>query len=249
MNYIVFDLEFNQNYHCIISSDRNATLCPFEIIQVGAIKLDSNFITLGRFNRYVKPSIYPIISNIVTELTGITTDQLLQEVTFPDVFHDFINFIGDGESVFCIWGMTDMKVLFQNIEYHKMNKNDIPLHYINIQPYITTYLNLPPVKLLSLQSAVDLLNIIKTYDFHNAQNDAYYTSEILKTVYNPGIIPKRYDPNYVNVRPRQPRKIVDYERLLQQFEKMYDRQLSKEEQEIIVLAYKMGKTNQFIKER
>jgi hypothetical protein len=35
--------------------------------------------------------------------------------------------------------------------------------------------------------------------------------------------------------------------LIQQFEKMYDREMTKEEKSIIILAYKMGKTNQFLK--
>ena len=44
MNYIVFDLEFNQGYN-FEDEPKNIInpKCPFEIIQIGAVKLDDNF--------------------------------------------------------------------------------------------------------------------------------------------------------------------------------------------------------------
>ena len=43
MEYVVFDLEFNQGF----DKEHNKTVsnerCPFEILQIGAVKLDSNF--------------------------------------------------------------------------------------------------------------------------------------------------------------------------------------------------------------
>ncbi|MDW5298767.1 MAG: hypothetical protein SA378_01295 [Sedimentibacter sp.] len=100
---------------------------------------------------------------------------------------------------------------------------------------------------MRLQNAVELLNIPISYEFHNALFDAYYTSEILKKIHNLSILPKIYDPSYVKTRPRKRKRVIDIERLLQQFEKMYAREITEEEKEMIILAYKMGKTNQFIK--
>lgn len=248
MYYIVFDVEFNQDLPSLQISAENIRQSPYEIIQIGAVKLDQNLNNIATFNRYIKPSIYSQISTFVTELTGITTDQLKSEKPFTDVLYEFIQFIGEENAVFCTWGMSDMKELFRNIEFHSINKNKIPAIYINLQPHTSLYLHLPQEKLLNLQAAVETLEILKPYPFHNALNDAYYTAEILKIIHNPAIQPKRYDPSYVNIRPRQRKKVIDHDKLLHQFEKMYDRHLTKEEQDMVILAYKMGKTNQFLKE-
>ena len=49
MNYIIFDLEFNQDFDSIQVSLEEDVKHPFEIIQIGAIKLDSSFKFLGSF--------------------------------------------------------------------------------------------------------------------------------------------------------------------------------------------------------
>lgn len=250
MQYIVFDLEFNQDFSSYQSFNEKTSQYsqyPIEIIQIGAIKIDINHKTTSTFNRYIKPTLYSQISTIVTDLTGITTDQLLLEETFPEVFKDFINFIGEDNTVFCIWGTSDMKVLFKNVEYHKLDKKRLSVMYINLQPYVSTHFGLSQSKLLSLQTAVESLHIIKPYEFHNALYDAYYTAEIFKRISNPTIHPNQYDPIFINIRPRQPKKIIDFEKLLLQFEKMYSRELTKEEQDMIKISYLMGKTHQFIK--
>lgn len=68
-------------------------------------------------------------------------------------------------------------------------------------------------------------------------------------IYSPIIHPKIYDPSYVKPRqqPVHIKRIIDFEQLVAQFAKMYNRDMSPEEVEIIKLAYLMGKTHQFLK--
>lgn len=247
MYYIVFDLEFNQDLSSTQSVVKRKCQTPFEIIQVGAVKLDSDLNTVATFNRYIKPVIYSKVNPFITDLTGITTEQLLSEEPFPKVFNDYIAFIGQEDSVFCVWGMSDMKELFRNVEYHELDKTSLPDRYINLQPHLALHLGFSKTKLFNLQNAVESLKLLTPYTFHNALYDAYYTAEILKKINSPFLEAKKYDPHYKPVRPIQQKKIIDYEKLLQQFEKMYARELGKEEQDMIILAYKMGKTNQFLK--
>lgn len=247
MNYIVYDLEFNQDIPSFNNTIEITTKYPYEIIQIGAIKLDENYNTVDTFNRYVKPTIYSQISTFITELTGITTDQLLEEDTFPSIYHEFIEFIGGNDSVLCIWGMSDIKELFRNVEYYNQDKKLLPVMYINIQPYTSMHFNLPKQKLLKLQTAVEMLHIEMPYPFHNALHDAYYTAELYKKINHSSIQTLKYDLTNTRVRPKQYKRAVDFDMLLQQFEKMYARELSKEEQEMIKLAYNMGKTHQFLK--
>ena len=243
MHTIVFDLEFNQD-----PSDERFPKTLFEIIQIGAIKLDVDFNTLATFNRLIKPTLYRKITPLVTDLTGITMEQLQSEEDFPQVYQDFNAFIGGSDGILCSWGLSDIKALFRNVDYFDLDKEPLPRLFINLQPLVSKHLGLSSKKMLRLEYAVEALNIAKQYDFHHALHDAYYTAELLKKVYTPAIQPKTYDPTQKLQRPRAPRVVVDYEQLLQQIEKMYARKITLEEQGMIKLAYKMGRTQQFTKE-
>lgn len=247
MNYIVFDLEFNQNISSLQNFDIKGSRYPFEIIQIGAVKLDLEFNVIDSFNRYVRPSIYSSILPFITELTGITTEQLLAEKSFPEIYKEFVEFIDDPNSIFCIWGMSDIKELYKNVEYHALNLKFLPRMFINLQPYVSLHMKFSQKKLMRLQHVVEVLEIPILNEFHNALNDAYYTSRIFKKIYNSSIQPKIYDPSFINASPRQRKRVIDIDGLLQQFEKMYERELNEEEKGMIILAYKMGKTNQFLK--
>ncbi|WP_312043549.1 hypothetical protein [Anaerotignum sp.] len=60
MNYIVLDLEFNQSFP-FKTGETVAPVpeCPFEIIQIGAVKLNDSFQQIDTFNALIQPKIYP----------------------------------------------------------------------------------------------------------------------------------------------------------------------------------------------
>jgi len=251
MYYIIFDLEFNQDSTSLQVKPENYVLCPFEIIQIGAIKLDSEWNTIASFNRYVLPTIYTVVSPFITELTGITTEQLKDKEKFPNVYNAFCEFIGgDADTVFCTWGKADIRELFRNAAYHKLKQQLLPKQYINLQPYASLHFKLSHKQLLKLQSTVEALEIPLTRPFHDALHDAYYTAEIMKKIYHFNMQPTLYDHNYseIKIRVKQLKRSIDFEGMLLQFEKMYSRALTKEEQGMVKLAYQMGKTNQFLKQ-
>jgi len=246
MNFIVFDLEFNQDFSSLQNFPAGEKP-PFEIIQIGAVKLDPDFHTLGTFDRYVKPTFYDKIDPFITQLTGISTEQLLKEETFPEVFEAFIEFIGGNDAVFCTWSMADIGGLFKNARHHQLDETLLPSLVIDLQPYVSAYLGLPRKNVVGLENAAAAMNIPIVHTFHNAFHDAGYTTEILKRIYQPSIQPIKYDPHYIPVRWREQKKEIDTEKLIQQFEKMYARSLNEEEISMILLAYKMGRTHQFLK--
>ena len=59
----VLDLEFNQAYDFGDDSSQAEPnpKCRFEIIQIGAVKVDDNFKVHDKFNIYIKPTLYPRI--------------------------------------------------------------------------------------------------------------------------------------------------------------------------------------------
>ncbi|MCR1973721.1 exonuclease domain-containing protein [Clostridium sporogenes] len=242
MNYIIFDLEFNQAYNSQIEIK-----CPFEIIQIGAIKLNENFATIDTFNALVKPEIYLDLNPFVKNLTNLTMDSLNKAKPFREVYKDFLKFLDKDKNIFCIWGMTDMKELFRNIVYYKLDTKSIPKEYINVQAYAGKYLNYPKSINVGLSNAVELFHITKNNDFHNAFNDAFYTAEVFKKIYSEKIKTKIYRTmnNTTTYRNKNTKTKIDTVGLFKQFEKMFNTKLTLQEQDMIKLAYMMGKTNQF----
>ena len=180
MNYIVFDLEFNQAFDFKTGSySKSNPECPFEIIQIGAVKLNSHFDTIGEFNCYIKPVIYKRLHPYVEKITGITQEIMENGINFNSAYEEFSTFVSK-DDILCSWGGDDVKALFRNIRYHKLSSSAMPDKYMNIQSFATTYLKYEPGKAIGLKNAVELLELQIESDFHNALNDAMYTAEMQK---------------------------------------------------------------------
>ncbi len=248
MEYIVFDLEFNQGFDRLLNKTVSNERCPFEIIQVGAIKLDSNFNIIDTFNSFVKPQIYKNIHPFVGKMTKIKYEDVQNAPTFVQVYKNFKKFISSADSIFCVWGGADLKELYRNITYYNLPSKSLPKLYINIQHYASMHFNNPAGKSIGLQNAINILGINQEKSYHDALNDAYYTAQVFMRINNPSIVPDTY--NYTTVKPssvkRTSKKPIDYDNLFNEFKKILNRNLTKEEKKIIDLAYKMGKTNQFL---
>jgi len=94
-----------------------------------------------------------------------------------------------------------------------------------------------------------LLDIPFSEDFHNALADASYTAEVFKKIYSKNIKPKirTFYRNKKDNKLKKRKQAVDYDGLINQFEKMFNREITEEEKSMIKLAYIMGNTNQFQK--
>ena len=183
MNYIVIDLEFNQSYNF---SEGNITVCeprcPFEIIQIGAVKMNKDFDITAAADFLIKPVIYNRMHPYVQDITGISMDNLKNELGFQKVYESFIKFLDNEKSVLCVWGSSDLNALFNNIEYHELDGGLITKEYINVQSLASSYLNRPSGVPIGLKNAVLELNLNSDMAFHNAYYDALYTAQILQIV-------------------------------------------------------------------
>lgn len=250
MEYIVFDLEFNQGFDRELNKTVSNERCPFEIIQIGAIKLDAHFNIIDTFNSYVKPEIYKSIHPFVGKMTGITLSDVKDAQSFPQVYKEFKKFISSKKTVLCVWGAGDLKELYRNIYFYGLPSKALPKDYINIQKHASDYFNNPSGKSIGLQNAISLLGIDEGKSFHNALNDAYYTAQVFMRIHNPSIVPDIYI--YTTLKPspikRSAKKEINYDKLFAEFKKILDRDLTADEKKLIDLAYKMGKTGQFLNE-
>lgn len=248
MNYIIFDLEFNQPFNFTKNSKGPNPDCPFEIIDLGAIKLDDKLVEVGKFDSLVKPKLYTRIHPYVKRMTKILKKDLNTAKPFNEVYKEFAELLDD-KSVLCVWGTSDIKELIRNIEFHKLDASLIPKECINVQLYASKLLNSSHSGQIGLKNAVELLDIPLETKFHNAFYDAWYTAEIFKKINNDQIKPSVYalakEGKALEHSGKKP--TLDKEKLIMHFEKTFNRKLTMEEQSMIKLAYKMGKTNQFLK--
>lgn len=104
----------------IIVIDLEATCCDvgtikredMEIIQIGAcyIECDGTTTIVREFNKYVKPTINPILTPFCTELTGITQQQVDSADKFAVVYDEFKDWAGSYDSYYLAsWGDYDRK--------------------------------------------------------------------------------------------------------------------------------------------
>ncbi len=248
MNYIVFDLEFNQSFDFKIgASARSNPQCPFEIIQIGAVKLNSDFDKVGEFNYYIKPVIYKRLHPYVEKITGIKQSDLNSGFSFTEAFSNFCSFMDSKEDILCSWGSDDIKSLYRNVKYHNISSSKIPDRYINIQGYATSYLKYEPGKAIGLRNAVELLNLDIASDFHNALNDAAYTAEIFRIVRPDILISDRFKPSDIKCpkKNKDNQKGINTKSLFKYFSQSLERELSAEEKAIIKTAYKFGRNNSY----
>ena len=182
MYYIVLDLEFNQGFD--FEKNKSVNLipsCRFEIIQIGAVKLNEKFKIIDKFNEYIKPNLYKEIHPYVEKITGLTKEFLDDKPLFQEVEPKFKKFIGnEDECIFCVWGKSDLRALYRNLAYYNFIKKDLILKYIDIQAKATKYLKFSKGGVIGLKSAIEMFNLPIEEDFHNALNDAIYTAKILK---------------------------------------------------------------------
>ncbi len=174
MNYIVLDLEWNQSQ---IASEETKQKLPFEIIEIGAVKVGPGGNTLGMFHEVIKPQIYHEMHFIVGELVHIDQAELDRGNSFPKVAKDFLEWCGE-DSIFCTWGTQDIVEFQKNMLYYGMPRlADKPFVYLDIQKlFAITYEERRTRR--ALEYAIDYLGIIKDEPLHRAYNDAYYTAKV-----------------------------------------------------------------------
>lgn len=180
MNYIVFDLEWNQSNAGASSVEG----FPFEIIEIGAVKLTGNGVLDGEFNELIRPLVYKEMHRITGKIIHLTMEELKFSRTFPEVAARFERWCGKEEFLYCTWGTLDLMELQRNRKYYHMNPlSDRPMPYLDVQKlFALTFDKNDTRKRRALQDAVDYLEIEKHVPFHRAFSDAYYTAKVLQVI-------------------------------------------------------------------
>ncbi len=179
MNYIVLDLEWN--HPKIDAKDRISEL-PFEIIEIGAVKVDASTLeVISTFSEMIKPQVYLEMNEIIHDILHIEIGDLEKKDTFDNVVTRFFDWCGE-DFVFCTWGNMDLTELQRNMDYFKIKGYiDKPIKFCDLQKlFALEYLGYKSA--LSLETVIEYFNLEKKYEFHRAISDAMYTVEILKKI-------------------------------------------------------------------
>lgn len=176
MNYIILDLEWNQ------ADDLKTKLeseLMFEIIEIGAIKLNSERQEIGRFHELIKPQVFNRMNQVTGELIHISMKELQNGRNFDEVVRDFLSWCGS-DYIFCTWGSLDLTELQKNMDYYRLpSLSQNPMRYYDVQKLFSIAYE-DKKKRRTLQYAVEFLNINEEVPFHRADADAVYTAEIFK---------------------------------------------------------------------
>jgi len=245
------DLEFNQPFDFQDGTGAEVVPeCPFEIMQVGLVKLDSSFNIREMMELNIRPSIYKRIHPFVGRITGITHRDLYTEAqSFPQSFDEITGFIESSENIFAVWGGSDVKLLFKNILYHGLPTSGIPTNFIDVQALAGRRLNASSGMSVGLKNAVTTLGIEQDRPFHNALSDALYTAQIFNIVRGAETSLEKYIKGISSdsgSRSRKEKNLpYDTAALYHEAEKLFGRKLSSSQKKIVRKIYEMGMIEKF----
>lgn len=178
VEYVVFDLEWNQAADL---RTRRANSLLFEIIEIGAVKLNENREQVDEFHELIRPQVFHTMNQVTGELIHLKIEQLDNCRSFPEVAADFVRWCGR-DFIFCTWGNLDLTELQKNMDYYNMTPvSEKTLKYYDVQKLFSIAFEDRKSR-RTLQYAVDFLHIRKDVAFHRAYTDAYYTAKIIKRI-------------------------------------------------------------------
>ena len=181
MNYIVLDLEWNQAQE---AWDERNKLLTFEIIEIGAVKLNSRMEILDTYHELIKPQVYDKMHHVTEKLIQIHMEELERCRSFDQVMKDFLEWCGDGY-IFGTWGTHDLTELQRNMQFFGMGAlSSGPFRFYDIQKLFSLSYEDGKSR-RSLECAADFLHFEKDIPFHRALSDAYYTARVLQQIKDP----------------------------------------------------------------
>ncbi|MGN0305921.1 MAG: exonuclease domain-containing protein [Lachnospiraceae bacterium] len=185
MTIIVLDLEWNQS-NADKKDDRQPQVPIFEIIEIGAVKLNEKREIIDRFSQLIRPQIYHTMHRITADIIHLQMQELKAGRPFIQVMEEFLRWCGK-DYIFATWGPLDLLELQRNMNYYGMRPlGKGPLKFYDVQKLFSLEV-LKDKTRKTLEFAIDYFQIEKEVPFHRAFSDAYYTAKVLERMDNPQI--------------------------------------------------------------
>jgi len=173
--HVVLDFEFNP------TAKSNRYILRQEIIEIGAVKLNSRLEEIGRFSCYVCPELAEHITPDITRLTGIRDTDVMHAESFEAAIALFSAWIGNEKCRIYSWSSSDLRQLedecwIKNVEFpHNMHR------WMDLQKVWQRLIRYPHSLSMSLRFAAEQAGIvIDESKAHRAVYDSEITAGILR---------------------------------------------------------------------
>ncbi len=181
MNYTILDLEWDSTF--FVKQKRFIN----QILQIGAVKLDSNFDVVDTFEVVIKSSISKRVTGRFATLTGITSEIMRNGVPFAEAVEQYNAWVGNG-TVTMTWSNSDLYTIIENEENLLDGQRFKIEKYLDLQKFIQKEMYLKGYQdknQVSLAMAAEFLEVeTDNIDFHTAKDDSLVCAYLLKKCYN-----------------------------------------------------------------
>ena len=191
MQHIFVDFEMNQVPRKG-RQDVNPALLH-EIVEIGAVKLDENYVQVGKYSAYVKPQHYDISASC-TRVTGIKDSDVANAKHLPEALEDFLRWIGETEPTRTYaWSDSDRRQLFGECaakELWEPNSPTLPKppkpfrRWMDFQRIYTRLLGLSSRNRISLKNAIGGIEVNFAGSQHSAADDAENSAVLLTLLHD-----------------------------------------------------------------
>ena len=199
---IVIDLEFTptngRNRHWRNSRPAAGSMADkaladkleFEIVEIGAVRVDARGNAIDEFSRVVKPTIARGVSGFVNQLTGIRDEELTDALPLSAVLDEFRQWAGPGARMVA-WSKSDQLQIACECGVKGIDTNGLPSRWMDIQRLYPRLMGLPK-RSVALGEAADWCGIeFDRYRAHRALYDARKTAELFGLMHDCGLRTQR----------------------------------------------------------
>lgn len=199
MNYIVFDMEWNQPVDAAAAVQEPVYLSG-EIVQIGAVKLNDAFEPVSELRLLIRPKFYEKMHRKIATLTGVYDKQLREEgVSFPEAYKTFTDWCGDDYAVMT-WSQTDMQVMIENMMVHGLDVSNLP-DIIDVQRIFGREI-MRTDRRVSLEEAMEVLGLHGDRA-HDALNDSRNTVQVCSRMDLDGCVDEYITRIYADTEPHR----------------------------------------------
>ncbi len=180
MNYIILDLEWNISFCHWEKRFIN------EIIEFGAVKLDSELNEIGRFQCFVRSKLTKRLRSRVKGLTNITNEDMRSGISLEQATADFVKWAGE-DTLMLTWSNTDIHVLLDNYKtLLKPPLERVPFlyKYADLQKYVQNSIGVTGNQ-ISLTTAAEKMGVnFEEFAAHRALGDCLCSAELFRRTYD-----------------------------------------------------------------
>ncbi len=200
-DYVIIDLEMcNVNRKWM----NNGTVLHKEIIQIGAVIVDSSYHIIDTFSTYVKP-VHGKIDHIITDITGIRQNMVKKAPLLQEAIGKLSRWIGPRRVIFLSWSNTDYHQMIQEMKAKKIrNRKMFKMmeRWTDFQKSFDEMLGTR--RQISLYDALEMAQIRPAGKAHDGLCDAYNTARLFVKIKRQS----RFVPNLVPIRKEKTETVL-----------------------------------------